>query len=311
VTPAGPAGFPEPLRFRGFHMNAEFEVRIAGEPDAEAAARAAAEAFRAAEALESELSRFLPNSDVSRINRLGPGGSVRVCPDTFECLRRGLELEALTGGAFDLSAGAGKDRPEAGRTERRGTAPADAPRPIALDGEALEVRASRRVTVDLGAIGKGFAVDRMISVLREWGVPSALVHGGRSSAAAYGGPGGGADWTVTLRRPPARPLPEPAGVAPREQAAEPDEPLDRRPLSGGAVGASGVEKGGHIIDPFTGRPVRGRIAAWAFAPDATSADGLSTAFMVMEPEAVRLFCASHPGVRAVVVIDDGAVLKCG
>jgi FAD:protein FMN transferase len=291
---------PDLRRFRGAAMNTAFEVFMA-HTDPDAAAQAAHDAFRAAEALESELSRFLPNSDVSRINRLEAGCSVRVCPDTFECLRRGLEWQDITGGAFDLTAGAGTGGPPADLTAVPGSG---GPPPIRLDDGAMEVRVTRRVTVDLGAIGKGFAVDRMTEILREWDVPAALVHGGMSSVAAYGALPGHAGWPVTLHRPTE------AGRASAYRGQRP-ELLERCELTGNAIGASGVEKGGHIIDPSTGRPVAGRIAAWAFADDATSADALSTAFMVMDPESVRIFCGSHRGVRAIVIGEDGTIHRFG
>ncbi len=291
-------------------MHTAFEVILATGPDRAAAEQAAHEAFRIAENLESEFSRFLPNSDVSRINRLEPGGSVRVLPDTFECISRALEILAMTGGAFDVTAGsggAGSVLPQGGNRgngetgKRRDST--DRPRLI-LDRETFEVRVTGRVFLDLGGIGKGYAVDRMIEVLKEWEMPAALAHGGKSSVSAYGGPEGCSGWPVTLHRPAGSP-------SPAASSGEADSLISRIELNGRAMAASGLEKGPHIIDPHTGCPARGGVAAWAFADDAATADGLSTAFMVMAPESVRALCVRNPSVSAIVIGEDGDVRRFG
>jgi thiamine biosynthesis lipoprotein len=289
-------------RFRRDLMHTTFEAILAEGSDPVFAAQAAQEAFRTAEGIESEFSRFLPNSDVSRIRRLEPGQSVRVCIDTFECLKRSLEMRDITGGVFDVTAANGREGPEADGSVLSAREP-DRPRFI-LDRETFEVRVTGRVALDLGGIGKGYAVDRMIGVLREWEVPAALVHGGKSSVSAYGGPDGCSGWPVTLRRPA-------GGTAPGVSGAYSGGLICRIELNGRSMAASGVEKGPHIIDPRTGLPVTGRIAAWAFADDATTADCLSTAFMVMEPESVGAFCVRNPSVSAIVIGEDGMVQRFG
>ncbi|MBN2200809.1 FAD:protein FMN transferase [bacterium] len=301
---------PGVRRFRRDLMHTAFEVILAPGPDSAKAEQAAHEAFRTAENLESEFSSFLPNSDVSRVSRLGSGQSVRVSLDTFECLRRGLELQRMTGGAFDMTAGTGREGPESTRSGKRrngetGKRRARAHRTrIVLDTENLEVRVTESVTLDLGGIGKGYAVDRMIDVLKEWDIDAALVHGGQSAVAAFGRPEGLSGWPVTLRRPAGCPV---SGIP----GAESEIRIRRMKLSDRAMAASGLEKGPHIIDPRIGYPVTVRIAAWAFADDAATADGLSTAFMVMEPEAVRSFCERHPSVSAITIGKDGAVREYG
>jgi len=68
-----------------------------------------------------------------------------------------------------------------------------------------------------------------------------------------------------------------------------------------AVSGSGLQKGRHIIDPRTAQPVEGKSAAWACAPQAATADALSTAFIVMSPEQVNKYCLSHSDVLAMIV----------
>ncbi|MHC4541958.1 MAG: FAD:protein FMN transferase [Planctomycetota bacterium] len=133
------------------------------------------------------------------------------------------------------------------------------------------------VRVDLGGIGKGYAVDRVAELLGEWSIETALISGGYSSVLAMEAPPGMDGWPLTLSDP-----------------ADRKKILMRPRLRAGALSGSGVEKGGHIISPRTGRPVEDRRAAWAAAPNATTGDALSTAFMIMEPDEIEQYCARHP-----------------
>jgi len=284
-----PLHHPDLHRFSHQAMATLFEIVIFHE-DRAYSQQAAAEAFRIADGLETDLSRFIPNGDIGRINALQAGESTRVGIHAFACLERSLELGLETGGCFDIFIGSMKDARNVGGL-RSGRAGAEAvfqkrtgQAPLELSGESFEVRACGRVAVDLGAFGKGYAVDRLAESLREWDIGSALVHGGRSSVFAFGSLADGSGWPVTVSDPRDR-----------------RKILRRFELNDRAMGASGLEKGSHIFDPRTGEPVRGRIAAWVLGPDAATADALSTAFMVMEPEAIRAFCSGHPELQAMVM----------
>ncbi len=249
------------------------------------AAQAAQAAFDLVDRLERELSRFIANSDVARINRLAAGESARVGASTLECLAIARHVFDLTGGAFDASIGTGLPSLE-------------------LDPDDCVVRAKKAgVRVDLGGIGKGYAVDLMAGVLEEWGLGASLVHGGFSSVLALEPPPDHDGWPLTLSDPHGR-----AGV------------LVRLSVRQTALGASGMRKADHIVDPRTGRPVRGRAAAWAAvprpeaaaAPDAqagrapriapaTVADALTTAFMSMSVEEIEALCDRNPGLEAWVL----------
>jgi thiamine biosynthesis lipoprotein len=74
-------------------------------------------------------------------------------------------------------------------------------------------------------------------------------------------------------------------------------------LQGRALSGSGLQKGQHIIDPRTAQPVKGKRAAWASAPDAATADALSTAFMVMGPDEIRKYCSRHPDILAMIMLE--------
>jgi thiamine biosynthesis lipoprotein len=251
-------------------MGTTFEILIPGAA-ARYAAEAAMEAFSELGRIEGELSRFVPTSDIARINILRRGETMKLGPDGFACLRVAAEMSALTGGAFDVTAtGPGRRR---GRRVR-----------LALDLKTRMVKAADDgVNVDLGGIGKGYALDCMAAVLEEWEVGSALVHGGESTAYATGAPPGKPAWRVKLRHPGRR-GPGSAGVALLTEGA----------VSGSAL----LVRGRHVFDPRTGRAVpRGR-ASWAAASSAARADALSTAFLVMSWREVERLCARYRGIAA-------------
>jgi len=252
------------------------------------AAQAAQATFDLVDRLERELSRFLPNSDITRINHLEVGASTRVTRSTLECLLIARHMFDITGGAFDVSIGTGLPSLE-------------------LDPDDSVVRATERgVTVDLGGIGKGYAVDLMAELLEEWDLRIALVHGGFSSVLALEPPPDRDGWPLTLSDP-----------------RTPSRVLHRLSARQTALSASGLRKGDHIRDPRTGAPVRGRLAAWVTLPRpldsvhadegdgpgaaaATVADALTTAFMLLDREEIDAICQSSPGLEAWILDDASA-----
>lgn len=245
-------------------MATEFDITVAGCP--EKLARQAAEAALAELApLEQELSRYIENSDISRINRLPRGGTTVVSPETFDCLQIALEMQRTTGGTFDVtyaSKGGGHGR------ER-----------IRLDRSRIAVEVLfDGVHVDLGGIGKGFALDHMAGVLGEWGVGRALLRASHSTMLATGAPPGEAGWMMVF--------------GPEGRKIE-------FPLVNQSLSASGIAiRGEHIIDPATGTAAGGRFRAWALAPTGAESDSLSTAFMIMSPEAIREMLHRKPEYKA-------------
>lgn len=279
-------------RFAMDAMATTFEVVIRGGDKAYAKSAARA-AFDEVKRIEGELSRFIPSSDVSQINRLRAGESLRVGIAAFDCLGLAKEVHADTGGAFDVTIGALMScwRREDGSARTPSAAELTTARKRTGMGLLRTDEAAHTVgptvdgvQVDLGGIGKGYAVDKMVEVLRDWSVGEALVHAGESSVSAMG------SWDVALRDP-------------QKQT----EVLEHLALCDRAFSGSGLSlQGQHILDPRTGRPVEGKLATWALAPSAALSDALSTAFMAMSAGQIGQYCAAHPEVSAATLRTDVA-----
>jgi thiamine biosynthesis lipoprotein len=280
------------LRFSHNAMATVYEVLIHGE-DPVYARQAAHEAFQEVDRLEQELSRYIPNSDISCINAMAPSGEMLLGPETFDCLSLAQRYSAETHGAFDVTVGALVDclltrdkqlkTPSQEKirqaTERTGM------HHLLLNEAEQSIRVLDVVPqIDLGAIGKGYAVDRMIALLKEWDVSNVLVHGGTSSVFAHGTVPEHHGWPVTLSSPNV-----------------PDNVLVRLDVADFGLGGSGVKKGRHIIDPRTATPVPGGKACWVAADSAACADAISTACMVMTKEEIAQYCAAHPDIEVLLV----------
>ena len=144
---------------------------------------------------------------------------------------------------------------------------------IELDEAHCTVRfAHKGVALDFGAIGKGYAVDEAMHILREAGVERAFLHGGTSTMYAIGKPLDADSWNVAVVDP--RAPDEPVAVV-----AIRDEALSVSAVSGKSFEVEGTCYG-HVLDPRLGEPVRGALLAATVAPSATTADAISTALLV-------------------------------
>lgn len=255
-------------------MATVFEIHCAHD-DARYAGQAAQAAFDLVDRLERDLSRFVANSDISRINGLPAGQRTRVSPSTMECLEISRHMHELTSGAFDISIGSGLDGLD-----------------LVPDEFTVHARTGR-VRLDLGGIGKGFAVDRVAELLEEWEIRRALIHGGFSSVLALEPPPERDGWPLTLSAPGTQEQRILARISARQKA----------------LSASGTQKGDHIRDPRTGRPVQGR-AVWVAVDGrreederspAAFAEALSTAFMILPRHEIADLCRRCPGIETWLV----------
>lgn len=234
------------LRFAREAMATTFELVIATD-DPGYAGQAARACWERLESIEAALSRFRPGSSVSMLNRARAGEELILHPDAYACLLIAEEARLASAGSFDVAVGTRGDGSDAA---------------LRFFRDASGVRVEREgLSYDLGGIGKGYALDVLAEVLREWGLEKALLHAGGSSVLALKAPvGQEAGWTLHLAGRGA------TGC------------LRIRHL---AVGASGCGvRGGHIIDPLRGGSAGIRSRIWCLAESAAWADSMSTAAFV-------------------------------
>jgi thiamine biosynthesis lipoprotein len=276
-------------------MTCRFEVTLPSEDARHVdAARAALDEV---DAIEEALTWFRDTSEVSRVNREAAAGPAAVGPSFLALLSLCRELHTATGGAFDPAStalsrcwGFLERRPRLPAEEELAAARARSGLDkVTADGLARTVRfAVPGVELNFGAVGKGWALDRVAATLRVRGVARALLTAGGSSHRGWGGEA----WELALR-----PGGEDLGLLRLRDAA----------LGTSATGEQHFEAGGrrygHVLDPRTGRPAEGVRSASAVASEAAVADALSTAFLVGGPALAGPFCAARPGTMALLVLD--------
>ena len=281
-----------------------FEIAIAGQ-ERDYARQAAEAAFRELDRLENTLSRFIETSDISRANRLARGASIPITDDTLECLLIAADISLATGRAFD-PAYASVRPPELA---------AEAP-PFTLDPDTHMITSlAPRLHLDLGAVGKGFALDRMAALLREWEIESACLNAGGSSVLAFGAETPGEPGRPMLAVPahtgsiamfpPLATTGWPVGLG--EDRTHRTIPLSDASLSGSGTAV----KGAHLIDPRTGQPAARTSRVWALAPTAAQADALSTAFFLMLEADIAILCDAHPQIGAALTAPGNELIVHG
>jgi thiamine biosynthesis lipoprotein len=283
----------EPYCFSHEAMATTFQIFIPG-GDRMYAQQAADAAFAEIDIIEKEISRFIDGSYISQINGAPADKWLTISEHTAECLKLATTVSEDTGGTFDITVGPlllcwrNKDKsPRTPSPEELAAARAlVGMKNVELDYESKRVRVKvQGVKLDMGGIGKGYAVQHIASILKEWDIDSALINGGFSSAYAFGNKEGNNEWTVNV-----------GGVRDEEKAPY---VLGIRNYS--LSGSGTFVNGSHIIDPRTGQPAERRIATWSLHPNAAIADGLSTAFMIMSEKEIEEYCAKHVETSAMIV----------
>jgi thiamine biosynthesis lipoprotein len=244
-----------------------FELPQGGDP--EEASRALEAALDEVARLETLLSNWREDSELSRLNRRAGSGEAPVSEDLLAVLTAALHWADATAGAFDPTVEP-LTRPLLGgdSAAARGALPLPVGwRRIAIRRGAGTVAIPAGGGLDFGGIAKGYALDRAAGVLLQHGYASALLDAG-GQILAIGHPGSEPGWEVAVADPADR--------------TKPVFPIVLRDVS--MATSANAERPGEILDPKSGRSVPGRYSAVSFAADATSADALSTALFVMGPQ---------------------------
>lgn len=269
------------------------------------ATEAAMAALDLVDQLEDQLTVYRPHSEISRLNVQAADGPVVVESRLFALLELAVQLHRDTQGAYDITAAALSNL--WGFTRRRGAIPDSqallearalvGSDQLLLDAQDRTVRFARPgLAINLGSIGKGYALDRCADHFADYQIRDFLLHGGHSSVLARGSQAGeGADggWWIGIRHP-----------------LRPDRRLGQIRLHDQALATSGsgtqffMHEGrryGHILDPRSGWPAEGVLSASVIAPTAAEADALATAFYVMGPQQAGDYCQSRPAIGALLL----------
>lgn len=261
-------------RFRHDAMNTWFEMSIRTD-DKSLARNAATEAFREIDRLENLLSRYREGSDVDILNKKADREPVRVTEECWNCILQAMDLEILTEGVFSI----------AFETFMLGDDLGNKP----AIGEWLEMDPANStisfkypgVRIDLGGIGKGYALDLVVQLMEDWDLRDFMLHAGTSSVVARGSGVETDGWLVSVG----------ADVSSKELI------LRNESLSGSSLAV----QGSHILNLKNRQVLDTARRTWAWAQSGAVSDALSTSFMLMSLDRVGAICRDYPQVGALIV----------
>jgi len=269
------AGLPLSCVIDGrYTMGTVLQLTLCG-TDPDQTRRTSDSLFQTAARLDRLLTTYAPDSPVSRLNATAGQGAMPVPAEVMDALSLSVRYWELTGGTFDITVGplmalwkraSGLPSPD---TVRHTLSRVGSHR-IVLSPQGT-VALAQNMALDLGGIGKGFALDRMVALLKERRVGRALLNFGHSSQWAVGRPPDAPGWRLLVRLPDGTLT----GIATlRDQALSVSGSL-------GQSVALGDRRYGHVIDPRTGQPIQRDLLACVVAPSAAQAEALSKALLIL------------------------------
>ena len=302
---------PKLFTFTHSAMSTTFTLYLY-ERDAGKALQVSDEAFDEVDRVEQLLSNYRESSELSRINREAGIGPVTVDPEMMDFLRQAEHWSRVSDGAFDMTVG-GLMKAWGFYRHRGSVPPAEVLeglravtgwRGVKLDSAARTVRFEvPGIELDPGGIGKGFAVDAAVRVLREDGVRAALISAGSSTLYGLGAPPGREGWRVVVPGP----LPSRRTLSTltlRDDALSSSYCKQKKFIANGHLYC-------HIMNPHTLRPVEGRIQVSVVHPSATASDALSNVVFVQTPaQSLRTLAAYAPEARSLIVSSAGRRAAC-
>ena len=274
-------------------MATRFEIALHGAPEATLRA-GAEEALAEVTRLEAALGLYRPTSEISHINARAAREPVPISPEVFNLLERCQELNAQTKGAFDITVASlmkcwrfmndtgaiPTEEAIAQALECTGS------HQLQLNPTNTTVHLAREgVMLDLGSVGKGYALEQAAAQLQENEFDNFLIHGGTSTVCAAGTQADGAPWRIAIKHPD-------EGEPPLHLIDLHNESLSVSGIGGKSfIDEEGTEQG-HVIDPRTGRPTQCARVAAVVCNSATESDAWATALLVepdlITPDALRV-----------------------
>jgi thiamine biosynthesis lipoprotein len=294
---------PPSVYKKKYVMGTVFEV-LAYDDSPQRAAAAIDAALREAVRLDEVMSNYKPDSDLSRLNRTAHFHAQHVSPDLYRVIAESLEYSKLSQGEFDITVGPLVNYWKSVMRGGQSISKAELEKLRACTGyekvslvppDQVEFR-SPCLQIDLGAIGKGFAVDRMVEILRSNGVSSAFVNAGGSTNYGLGPPPHESGWRVRVRDPSGKIAPEVVLVDNSVSTSEQTGP-----------DLLGNNKAGHIVDPETGEPAKTSAAVSAIAKTATASDALSTTLLLLGPKRSATLIHDTAGTAAIWISSTGEI----
>ncbi len=228
---------------------------------------AADDAFEEARRLDALLSNYRPESEWSRVNREASAHPVAVSKELFDLLAACVEYSRASDGAFDITVGPlmkiwgfYKDTghlPQPGEVKK--AMDRIGYRNLVLDASRQTVAfAKPGVNMDPGGVGKGYAVDKMVEVLKKDGIETALVSGGGSSIYGLGAPPDEPGWRIQIKNP-WNEFQHVAEVTLKNQSLSTSGSYEKFFVAEGKTWS-------HIMDPRTGFPAQGTLSVSVVAP---------------------------------------------
>jgi thiamine biosynthesis lipoprotein len=270
---------------------------------------AAEEAAEEVQRLDRMLSNYIPTSDLSQINRDAGNGPVRVAPELFDLLTECMKYSRASEGAFDVTVGPlmkvwgfykGTGRlPH--RAEILGALSRVGYQKIQLDPSNHSVQFARDgMNIDLGGIGKGYAVDRMVDIIRKDGIRVGLISAAGSSIYAMGAPPTEPrGWKVSIKNPK-KPSTTIQDVYLKDQSMSTSGNYEKFFYAEGRMWS-------HIMDPRTGYPAEGILSVSVIAPKTIDSEAWTKPFYING----RQWAANHkPKGFRVFVCEDKKETSC-
>jgi thiamine biosynthesis lipoprotein len=284
-----------------YSMGTVYEI-AAYDESPERASQAIDKAFAGIVALDNLLSNYKPESALSQLNRNGHFHAVKVPPDLYRVMEESVKYSKVSGGKFDITVAPLVDLWKAAlRGDRVPTEAQQQELRACVGYEKIELTPPDMVEfrspcmrIDVGSIGKGYAVDRAVEILRANGIKNALVDAGQSSIYGMGAPPGQSAWEVHLRDPSNRVDPT---VLLSENSVSTSEQTPASLL--------GNATAGHIIDPANGKPLETKYALSIVVKTGTASDALSTTLLLVGPEKGKPIVKAIADAAAIWVSEDG------